>query len=266
MLKYGWRNELDHIMICATENPPFNVDKVDKEKTKDDPRYPLGMPRADNANYLWIQVFFSSLNAKGRAGFVMANSAADARQSELDIRKKLLQARAVDVMVSVGSNFFYTVTLPCTLWFLDNGKRNSDRKDKVLFLDARHVYNQIDRAHRDFLPEQVEFLANIVRLYRGEKPEKTSGSQDLMKEHFPDGKYADVAGLCKVATLKEIEAQGWSLNPGRYVGVAEREDDGFDFAERLEELNEELEVLNTEASELEERISDNVAKLLEGVE
>jgi len=252
-------------------NPPFNVDKVDKEKLKDDPRFPIGMPKADNANYLWIQLFYSALNAKGRAGFVMANSAADARQSEMEIRKKLLQAHAVDVMISIGPNFFYTVTLPCTLWFFDRGKSKTDRKDKVLFIDARHIFRQIDRAHRTFSPKQIEFLANIVRLYRGEKPEFIAGDDDEypgadpdLKESFPKLKYADVAGLCKVATLKEIEAQGWSLNPGRYVGVAEKGEDDFDFAERLEELNEELEVLNSEAHELEERIAANVAKLLEG--
>ena len=148
-------------------NPPFNVDKVDKEKIKDDPRFPFGMPKADNANYLWIQLFYSSLNAKGRAGFVMANSAADARQSEMEIRKKLLQARAVDVMISIGPNYFYTVTLPCTLWFFDKGKAKTDRKDKVLFIDARHIFRQVDRAHRKFSPRQVEYIANIVRLYRG---------------------------------------------------------------------------------------------------
>jgi len=107
-------------------NPPFNVDKVDKEKIKDDPRFPFGMPRTDNANYLWIQMFYSSLNETGRAGFVMANSAADARQSEMEIRRQLLQAHAVDVMVSIGPNFFYTVTLPCTLWFFDKGKSQPD--------------------------------------------------------------------------------------------------------------------------------------------
>ena len=159
-------------------NPPFNVDKVDKERIKDDPRFPFGMPKADNANYLWIQLFYSSLNAKGRAGFVMANSAADARGSEMEIRKKLLQAEAVDVMVAVGPNFFYTVTLPCTLWFFDRGKAKTDRKDKVLFIDARHIFRQMDRAHREFSPEQIEFIANIVRLYRGEKPEFVAGDDE----------------------------------------------------------------------------------------
>src|SRR5262249_16004679 len=150
------------------------------------------------------------------AGFVMANSASDARASELEIRKKLSQSGAVDVMIAVASNFFYTVTLPCTLWFLDRGKRHTARKAQVLFLDARHIYRQLARAHRDFTPDQVEFLANVVRLYRGEQAEITCGSGPLMKEKFPRGKYADVPGLCKVAALAEIEGQGWSLNPGRY--------------------------------------------------
>jgi len=181
----------------------------------------------------------------------------------LEIRKKLIQDRSVDVMVAVGPNMFYTVTLPCMLWFLDRDKKGTDRQDKVLFLDSRHIYNQIDRAHREFTPEQIEFLANIVRLYRGEKPESQHGSAKMMAENFPKGNYADVPGLCKVATIKEIEAQGWSLNPGRYVGVAEGEADDFDFKERLEELNEELETLNAEAGELEERIGSNISQLLE---
>src|SRR5712691_10004499 len=179
-------------------NPPFNVDKVDKERIKNDPRYPFGLPKADNANYLWIEIFYSALNESGRAGFVMANSAGDARGSELEIRRQLLQDNAVDVMISIGPNFFYTVTLPCTLWFLDRGKKSTKRKDKVLFIDARHIFNQIDRAHRDFTPDQIEFLSNIVRLYRGEAVENVTGSQKLMRESFPKGKYTDVLGLCKV--------------------------------------------------------------------
>ncbi|HPV39315.1 MAG TPA: class I SAM-dependent DNA methyltransferase [Candidatus Hydrogenedentes bacterium] len=245
-------------------NPPFNVDRVDKDRLKDDPRFPFGLPRTDNANYLWIQMFYSALNDTGRAGFVMANSASDARSSELGIRRQIIEAHAVDVMVAVGSNFFYTVTLPCTLWFFDRGKRTTSRADKVLFIDARHLYRQIDRAHRDWTPAQIEFLANIARLYRGEEPENLHDSTGILAEHFPDRVYADVAGLCKVATLAEIEAQGWSLNPGRYVGVTARAEDDFDFKARLEEQNEELEILNAEARELEERIAENVAKLLEG--
>jgi type I restriction enzyme M protein len=245
-------------------NPPFNVDRIDKDRLAKDPRFPFGLPRNDNGNYLWIQIFYSALNATGRAGFVMANSASDARGSELEIRKQLIQSGAVDVVVAIGSNMFYTVTLPCTLWFFDKAKAKTPRKDKVLFLDARHLFRQIDRAHRDFTPEQIEFLANIVRLCRGEQPEITDAGEKILKEKFPKGKYTDVAGLCKVATLKEIEGQGWSLNPGRYVGVGERVPDDFVFAEKLEELNEELETLNAEARELEARIAENVTTLLEG--
>ena len=141
----------------------------------------------------------------------------------------------------------------------------------MLFIDARHIFRQMDRAHRKFSPKQIEFIANIARLYRGEKPEFVAGDDEEypgtdpdLKDNFPKLKYADVPGLCKVATLKEIEAQGWSLNPGRYVGVAEKGADDFVFAEKLEEFNEELEVLNNEARELEDRVAANVAKLLEG--
>ena len=244
-------------------NPPFNVKRVDKEKVKTDKRFVYGVPRVDNANYLWIQVFLSALNEDGKAGFVMANSASDARQSELKIRKDLIEDRAVDVMIAVGPNFFYTVTLPCTLWFFDKEKR--DRRDKVLFIDARSIYRQIDRAHREFTPEQIEFIANIVRLYRKEPIETKMESQKRMEEDFPDEKYRDILGRCKVATIEEIKNQGYSLNPGRYVGVCKEEEDDFDFSERLHELNEELERLNAEAHELEEKIAENVVKILDGV-
>ena len=246
-------------------NPPFNVDRVDKERLRDDPRFPFGMPRTDNANYLWIQLFFSALNPSGRAGFVMANSAADARASELEIRRQIIESRAVDVMVSISPNFFYTVTLPCTLWFFDKSKGESERGDQVLFIDARHIFQQVDRAHREFTPQQIEFLSNIARLYRGESPENQHDSAEWLGTKFPDGVYVDVPGLCKVTTVAEIEEQGWSLNPGRYVGVAAREVEEFDFAERLGELNEELEVLNAEAHQLEEGISENVTTILEEI-
>lgn len=253
-------------------NPFFNVSGVDKERLKDmvgaGRRFPFGMPRADNANYLWIQLFYSALNSKGRAGYVMANSASDARSSEQELRQKLIEARAVDVMVAVGPNMFYTVTLPCTLWFLDRGKGKTERADTVLFIDARHIYRQVDRAHRDWTPAQIGFIANLVRLYRGEAPDLTVGGEETaakLKEIF--GKkpsYADVPGLCKVATLKEIEAQGWSLNPGRYVGVAPGEVvSDEDFKAQLETLNEELETLNAQARMLEQAIAANVAGILE---
>ncbi len=253
-------------------NPPFDVNAVDKDRLAAEVgagrRFPFGLPRTDNANMLWIQLFHSSLNNKGRAGFVMANSASDARSSEQEIRKQLIEARAVDVMVAVGPNLFYTVTLPCTLWFLDKGKQGTPRADTILFIDARHIYRQIDRAHRDWADAQIGFIANVVRLYRGETLDYTLGGEEAkakLEEVF--GKkpsYADIPGLCKAATLAEIEAQSWSLNPGRYVGVASGEAvSDEDFQEKLETLNEELEVLNAQARELEQTIALNVTEILE---
>ena len=253
-------------------NPPFNVNAVDKERLKDSVgagrRFPFGLPRTDNANYLWIQLFSSALNAKGRAGFVMANSASDARASEQEIRQKLIESRAVDVMIAVGPNMFYTVTLPCTLWFLDRGKSKTQRGETVLFIDARHIYRQVDRAHRDWTASQIGFVANVVRLYRGEAIDFTLGGDEAREkigEVFgKKAKYADVPGLCRAATIKDVEAQGWSLNPGRYVGVAPGEVvSDEDFKEQLVALNEELEMLNAQARELEDTIALNVAEVLE---
>ncbi len=253
-------------------NPPFNVNAVDKERLKDmvghARRFPFGLPRTDNANYLWIQLFHSALNAKGRAGFVMANSASDARGSEQEIRQKLIETQSVDVMVAVGPNMFYTVTLPVTLWFFDKSKAKTKRASTVLFIDARHIYTQVDRAHRDWTPAQIGFIANLVRLYRGEALDLSVGGDDAeakLREVF--GKrpeYADIPGLCRAASLKEIEAQGWSLSPGRYVGVVPGEAvSDEDFKAELESLNEELATLNALAHDLEHAIAANVAEILE---
>ncbi len=250
--------QFDYVMA----NPPFNVNKIEKARIEGDKRFPFGLPKSDNGNYIWIQAFYSALNEKGRAGFVMANSAGDAGSSEMEIRRKLAADKAVDIVVAVGSNFFYTVTLPVTLWFLDRGKRGTNREDTLLFIDARKIFRQIDRAHRDWLPQQIEFLANIARLYRSERIETTDGSEELLAASFPDGCYVDVPGLCAVATLEQVERQGWGLNPGRYVGVAAAADDGVNFRARLTEMNEDLVRLNDEAAVLQERIAKNVAELL----
>jgi len=245
-------------------NPPFNVSRIDKEKLKSDKRFPYGLPRNDNGNFLWIQIFWSALNDKGRAGFVMANSASDARQSELDIRKSLIEERGVDVMIAVSPNFFYTVTLPCTLWFLDKEKKNTNRKDKVLFIDARNIFRQIDRAHREFTPGQIQYVSNIARLYREEEIDVTQLEEmkDQWKKNFPKNKYRDISGLCRAATLDEIRELNDSLNPGRYVGVSEKDDDDGDFYEKIRELNEELELLNQESIKLQKIISENVIKIV----
>ncbi|WP_415901082.1 N-6 DNA methylase [Neptuniibacter sp. QD48_11] len=219
-----------------------------------------------------IQMFYAALNEKGRAGFVMANSASDARASEQEIRQKLIESKAVDVMIAVSSNFFYTVTLPCSLWFFDKAKKGTDREDKVLFVDARHIFRQVTRAVRDYTSEQLNFIANIVRIYRGEgidniylnqHPEEANNGEWAVDKHFPDGQYQDIAGLCKVATIEEIKAQGWSLNPGRYVGVAAGEEEhDEDFVAKILALQEELETLNLESHKLEREITLNLSKVM----
>ena len=249
-------------------NPPFNVDGVDFKRVKGDPRLPFGIPTVDNANYMWIQYFYSALNETGRAGFVMANSAGDAQDgNQRAIREELIREGVLDVMISVSPNFFHNVPLPCTLWFLSRGDEPNGKADTVLFIDARKIYVQVERSRREYTPEQIEFIGNIARLYRGETPETWRGSSNWLSDVFPDGIYQDIPGLCKVATLEEIEAQRWSLNPGRYVGVAAHdESDDFDFRQEMTELYERLELLNAEAREIEERISENMLWLLENGE
>ena len=160
-------------------NPPFNVKGIKESTVKNDPRFThYGLPKPKggkkgqdkitDANYLWISLFATSLNDTGRAGFVMANSASDGRNAEYEIRRKMVDDQIVDCMVTIPSNMFYTVTLPATLWFLDKGKRGTERHDRILFIDARNIFRQLDRAHRDWSEEQIKNLAAIVQLYRGE--------------------------------------------------------------------------------------------------
>jgi type I restriction enzyme M protein len=255
-----------HRFDFIMSNPPFNVSGVNKNKIKNDKRFSYGIPRADNANYLWIQIFLNALNKRGRAGFVMANCAADAGHSELEVRKKIIEDKVVDIVIAVGPNFFYTVSLSCTLWFFDKGKKNTEREDKVLFIDARQIYSEIDKAHNEFLPEQIEFIANIARLYRKEEIETEMRSQKLMDEHFPDKIYKDILGICKVTSIEKIREEGYSLNPGRYVGIKKEEDDGIDFKEKISELNLELEKLNVNSHKLEEKISHNIKNILRSQE
>ncbi len=415
--------ECDFVMA----NPPFNVNGVDKEKdvVKKDPRLPFGLPKNDNANYLWIQYFYGYLKPTGRAGFVMASSASDAGHSEKDIREKLVKTGAVDVMVAIGNNFFYTRSLPCTLWFFDRNKEtNKEHKDKVLMLDARKIYRKVTSKINDFSPEQLQNLICIVNLYRGntdkfnktvksylsssyenaketakhtsklqiqykslhktvkdfatklykenkdaktfldtliieglddvfaqqnkliasvkvlkedykkleevshqcrnlKKPQdrlikqlfdsitnavkelqlnKNKDWKDLnikdeveklkeiqkllsgnseeeeepgliheteyfwkqahwLKSRFPEGKYKDVEGLCKVVNQKEIKDKDWSLSPGRYVGVDTAPTEDEDYEERLKEIHIELNGLNEEANEFAKMIDRSYKEL-----
>ena len=152
-------------------NPPFNVNKVDKDKdyVKNDPRLfkEVGIPKADNGNYLWIQYFYHYLNATGRAGFVMASSATDAGNSEKAIRQKLIETGAVDCIVAVGNNFFYTRSLPCHVWFLDRGKREKNR-DKILMIDARNTFRKVTTTINDYSPGQLLTFQAIMNAYRGD--------------------------------------------------------------------------------------------------
>lgn len=243
-------------------NPPFNVNKIDKEKdyVKNDPRLPFGLPKTDNGNYLWIQYFHSYLNKSGRAGFVMASSATDAGHSEKLIRQQLIETGDVDCIVSVGTNFFYTRSLPCHVWFYDKGKRK-ENKDKILMIDARNVFRKISTTINDFSEEQLEGLTAIIKLYRGEKPTISKGNEWFI-EHFENGKYKDIEGLCKIVTLNEVKANDYSLTPGRYVGLTFVEDDDVNYKSRLSQIQIELDILNEEAVKLSKTISKNLNDLI----
>jgi len=232
-------------------NPPFNVSGIDYGRIAGDKRYPYGLPKqdgkgTDNGNYLWIQHFWSSLSPKGRSGFVMANSASDAGGREKEMRKQLVEHHAVDCIVAVGPNMFYNVTLPVTLWFLDKGKKKTERKDSILFIDARNIFTQIDRAHRTWTEEQIDQITAIVRSYRGE-------------EGY--AKYEDVAGLCKVVSADDVIDSDYSLNPGRYVGVIDTEIEDADYIDTINSLYKKFIVLTGEAGTLEKRIDKNFKEL-----
>ena len=318
----------DYVMA----NPPFNVDKVKAESAESAGRLPFGMPAVNknkeigNGNYLWSSYFYSYLNEHGCAGFVMASSATDSQGKDKDIREKLVKTGHVDAMVSVGNNFFYTKSLPCSLWFFDKGK-SEEIKDKVLFIDARNYYTVVDRTLNEWSEWQLKNLNAIVWLYRGEiekyqqliaeyknvlgeavsfeeslhllkeelkdlqKRAKTeveaAGRNDKKRvqasydeliaakneeitvakeavwlyEKFGEGVYADVLGLCKAATIAEIEEKGWSLTLGAYVGVAPVEDDGVNFEERMAEIHRELLSLQAESNDLMDIISQNMKEM-----
>ncbi|SFJ78145.1 type I restriction-modification system subunit M [Thermoflavimicrobium dichotomicum] len=404
-------------------NPPFNVDEVDAAKIKDDKRLPFGLPgekngKVSNANYLWISYFYSYLNEKGRAGFVMSSQASSAGRDEAKVRKKLIETGSVDIMIAIRSNFFYTRSVPCELWFLNRAKPE-EMRDKVLMIDARNIYRKVTRKINDFSPEQLQNILAIVWLYRGQQERflnlvaqylertleeaklcyeakdeneqtidrlsayiealtnlkeskelfsesKDSYSEELnelnnlmyafngdvalfrdrvetelaqwkqqdrsiealkevakslvslvelsqqlvkqadqiyklfnilnnganrkklkevektrkalveqlkqvryfhkhavwLTERFPEACLRDVEGLVKLVDKSELEANDWSLTPGRYVGVApEEKDEDFDFEEELRQIHDELEELNAEAAELAETIRRNFKEL-----
>ena len=300
---YNAFGQFDYVMA----NPPFNVDEVVVDKVIDDPRFnTYGVPRnktkstkkegdkketVPNANYLWIGYFATALNENGKAALVMANSASDAGGSELEIRKKMIEDGIISQMVTLPSNMFSTVTLPATLWFFNKERTH---KDEILFIDARNIFTQVDRAHRKFSEEQIKNLGIITRLYEGDSeafwalvneykeslenaPETSDVKEvktksywqaqlDWLLERWPEGKYQDVIGLCKVAKLEGedgIKDQDYSLNAGRYVGVV-IEDDGMteqEFADTMKGLHSEFSQLNDEAIKLQAEIEKNMKEL-----
>lgn len=283
---YNAFGKFDYVMA----NPPFNVDEVLVSKVCDDARFTTyGVPRnktkfakknsdktetVPNANYLWIGYFATALNDSGKAALVMANSASDAGGSELEIRKKMIQDGIISQMVTLPSNMFSTVTLPATLWFFNKQRTN---KDEILFIDARNIFTQVDRAHRKFSDEQIKNLGIITRLYEGDSEAfwqlvdeyKSEGKQeevDWLLERWPEGKYRDVIGLCKVAKITGedgIEDNDWSLNAGRYVGVV-IEDDGMtecEFRDEMLSLKADFSKLCAEAGDLQKEIEKNMVEL-----
>lgn len=283
---YDEFGNFDYVMA----NPPFNMDEVVVEKVIDDRRFnTYGVPRnktksskkasdkketVPNANYLWIGLFATSLNDTGKAALVMANSASDAGGSEFEIRKKMITDGIISQMVTLPSNMFSTVTLPATLWFFDKQKKN---RDEILFIDARNIFTQVDRAHRKFSEEQIKNLGIITRLYEGDSDAfwalveeyKQAGKQeqiDWLLERWPEGKYQDVIGLCKVAKLEGEDGiidQDYSLNPGRYVGVV-IEDDGMteeEFAETMKVSYAKFKALNVEAEGFMFDIEENIKRM-----
>lgn len=236
-------------------NPPFNVTKVDAKNKflAEDDRLPFGVPLTgkgtiSNGNYLFAQYFYSYLNETGRAGFVMASSATDAGNAEKLIRQKLIETGHVECIVSIGNNFFYTRSLPCHLWFFNKGKKE-ENKDKILMIDARNTYRKVTSTINDFSEEQLEGLTALINGFRGDDLEVTADNA-WFNEHFPEGAYRDVEGLCKVVEMDEIIEQDYSLTPGRYVGVSIDIDMDFDYQGRMAEIHNELSALNEQANTL----------------
>lgn len=339
----------DYVMA----NPPFNVNGVKEAAVTGSPRLPFGLPGVNkdkeisNANYLWIQYFYAYLNETGRAGFVMASSATDSQSKDKSIRESLVRTGHVDCLISVANNFFYTLTLPCTLWFFDKNKREENR-DKILFIDARNYYTVVEKTLNEWNEWQMRNLNAIIWLYRGQterykeliasynmwlndfmlsydnaalhpveqthaayrdgiaatldgfkgdlkkhqaalKATRKKKEKDEIKETIAqveqqvaeitealevanqlvwltdkfgdEGTYRDIPGLCRIATIEEVESKQFSLTPGAYTGAEEVMDDGVDFTTRMKEIHSELERLQNQSAEIFATIKENESLL-----
>lgn len=230
-------------------NPPFNAEWEPNKLSDKDPRIKYGIPPSGSANFMWIQHFIHHLAPNGMAGFVMANGALAVGGREGEIRKKIIEDDLVDVIIACPPKLFYNVSLPVSLWFVTKNKKNGrfrKRAGETLFIDAREIYEPISKRQYTFTDEQIKKIADTVRAWRGQK------------EY---GKYKDIPGFCKSATIEEIRKNGYVLTPGRYVGVKEEEDDGVPFEEKMKKLTTELKQYFEESKKLEKEIEENLKKI-----
>ncbi|WP_242845246.1 type I restriction-modification system subunit M [Clostridium novyi] len=250
-------------------NPPFNVDGVDSEKIKTDPRLPFGLPGVNkkskavsNANYLWIQYFYSYLNEKGRAGFVMASSATDAGHGEKDVRERLIKTNDVDVIISIGNNFFYTRSLPCTLWFFDKNK-SEDKKDKVLMIDARNIFRKVNRTINDFSEEQLKNITSIVWLYRGQNERYLKLVAEYINDYSSKANFINKKAILFEDKLHELIDQLERFNSFKLV-ADENKEIREEYYTSLKELQKDIdnyfvekETLNREIEDYQNWVKDN---------
>lgn len=230
-------------------NPPFNADWEPKRLSETDPRLKYGIPPSSNANFMWIQHFIYHLSPSGMAGFVMANGALAVGGKEGEIRKKIIEDDLIDVIIACPPKLFFNVSLPVSLWFITKNKLNGrfrKRNNEVLFIDAREIFTPISRRQVVFSEEQIKRIADTVRAWRGE-------------EGY--GKYQDIPGFCKSATIEEIAQNDYVLTPGRYVGIKPEEDDGIPFEEKFNKLKSEILSAFEEGKKIEEKIKENLEKI-----
>lgn len=238
------RLKADYILA----NPPFNVSDWGGEKLTDDARWRYGIPPKGNANYAWIQHIVSKLAPNGIAGFVLANGSMSTNtSSEREIRKNLIEDDKVDCIVTLPGQLFYSTQIPVCLWFIAKNKRDRryrDRSKEILFIDARKLGYMEDRTHRVLSDKDIKKVADTYHNWRNK-----------------DGKYKDIKGFCKSATLEEVRKHEYILTPGRYVGIREAEDDGEPFEEKMTRLTEKLGKLFAKSNELEDEIKENLGKI-----
>ena len=214
-------------------NPPFNISDWGQEKLLDDPRWKYGIPPKGNANFAWVQHMISKLSMNGKAAIILANGSLSAGGQEEEIRKNLIEADLVDCILSMPSNLFYTVTIPCSIWIIN---RNKKQKGKTLFIDCRNLGTMVTRKLRELDENDIKKIADTYHNYQN------------------DENYEDIAGFCKVSTLEEIKENNYVLTPGRYVGTEQQEDDGIPFEEKMADLTSKLAEQMQEGTRLDEEI------------